>query len=255
MWWDAERGRLSSPGGFGNGTDRHLVRQVSKPPAATTDAGDVGGGRRVGRRGVRLLRRAASAWNARRAPDSENDSARAVRAGTGDGPATQDASSPFTGRLTMCGIVGYVGPRQATPILLEGLRRLEYRGYDSAGVAVQNGRGLGVVKLAGRVAGLRHQLETEPLSGTSGIAHTRWATHGAPTQRNAHPHLDCPGRLALVHHGIIENAGTLRQAPTRAGHPFTTDTDTETLVHLIEDAPGATLEARVNSAQIGRAHV
>ena len=148
----------------------------------------------------------------------------------------------------MCGIVGYVGPRQATPILLEGLRRLEYRGYDSAGVAVQNGRGLGVVKLAGRVAGLRHQLETEPLSGTSGIAHTRWATHGAPTQRNAHPHVDCHGRIALVHNGIIENAGTLREALARAGHQFTTDTDTETLVHLIEDAPGATLEARVNSA-------
>jgi len=148
----------------------------------------------------------------------------------------------------MCGIVGYVGPRQATPILLEGLRRLEYRGYDSAGVAVQNGRGLGVVKLAGRVAGLCHQLETEPLSGTSGIAHTRWATHGAPTQRNAHPHVDCHGRIALVHNGIIENAGTLREALARAGHQFTTDTDTETLVHLIEDAPGATLEARVNSA-------
>ena len=148
----------------------------------------------------------------------------------------------------MCGIVGYVGPRQATPILLEGLRRLEYRGYDSAGVAVQNGRGLGVVKLAGRVAGLCHQLETEPLSGTSGIAHTRWATHGAPTERNAHPHVDCHGRIALVHNGIIENAGTLREALARAGHQFTTDTDTETLVHLIEDAPGATLEARVNSA-------
>ena len=148
----------------------------------------------------------------------------------------------------MCGIVGYVGPRQATPILLEGLRRLEYRGYDSAGVAVQNGRGLGVVKLAGRVAGLCHQLETEPLSGTSGIAHTRWATHGAPTERNAHPHVDCHGRIALVHNGIIENAGTLREALAHNGHQFTTDTDTETLVHLIEDAPGATLEARVNSA-------
>ena len=148
----------------------------------------------------------------------------------------------------MCGIVGYVGPRQATPILLEGLRRLEYRGYDSAGVAVQNGHGLGVVKLAGRVAGLRHQLETEPLSGTSGIAHTRWATHGAPTERNAHPHVDCHGRIALVHNGIIENAGTLREALAHNGHHFTTDTDTETLVHLIEDAPGATLEARVNSA-------
>src|SRR5256712_12527962 len=148
----------------------------------------------------------------------------------------------------MCGIVGYFGPRQATPILLEGLRRLEPRGYDSAGVAAQTGRGLGVVKLAGRVAGLRHQLETEPLSGASGIAHTRWATHGAPTERNAHPHVDCHGRIALVHNGIIENAGTLREALARAGHLFTTDTDTETLGHLIEAAPGATLEARGNSA-------
>src|SRR3989454_6774812 len=192
MWWDAERGRLSSPGGFGNGTDRHLVRQVSKPPAATTDAGDVGGGRRVGRRGVRLLRRAASAWNARRAPDSENDSARAVRAGTGDGPATQDASSPFTGRLTMCGIVGYVGPRQATPILLEGLRRLEYRGYDSAGVAVQNGRGLGVVKLAGRVAGLRPRLRTQPPAGPGGHPPPPGAAHRAPPPRHAPPPPDRP---------------------------------------------------------------
>jgi glucosamine--fructose-6-phosphate aminotransferase (isomerizing) len=148
----------------------------------------------------------------------------------------------------MCGIVGYVGPRQAAPILLEGLRRLEYRGYDSAGVAVQNGSGIGVVKLAGRVAGLRHRLEGAPLAGTSGIAHTRWATHGAPTERNAHPHVDCSGRVALVHNGIIENAGPLREALARAGHQFTTDTDTETLVHLIEDAPGATLEARVAAA-------
>jgi glucosamine--fructose-6-phosphate aminotransferase (isomerizing) len=148
----------------------------------------------------------------------------------------------------MCGIIGYVGQREAGPILIEGLRRLEYRGYDSAGVAIQNGAGLCVAKLAGRVQGLKDQLVRAPVRGTSGIAHTRWATHGAPTQRNAHPHVDCTGRIALVHNGIIENADALRAALTRAGHRFTTETDTETLTHLIEDAPGATLEARVIAA-------
>src|SRR5436189_1598131 len=148
----------------------------------------------------------------------------------------------------MCGIIGYVGKRQAAPILVDGLRRLEYRGYDSAGVAVQNGAGIVVTKLAGRVHALQNQLEQAPILGTSGIAHTRWATHGAPNQRNAHPHSDCGGRLALVHNGIIENADALRAALERAGHRFRTDTDTETLAHLIEDAPGATLEARVGAA-------
>ncbi len=148
----------------------------------------------------------------------------------------------------MCGIVGYVGTRQAAPILLEGLRRLEYRGYDSAGVAVQNGVGVAVRKLAGRVEGLRDALAREPLAGTSGIAHTRWATHGAPTARNAHPHLDCADRIAVVHNGIIENADALRAALERTGHRFRTETDTETLVHLIEEAPGTTLEERVAAA-------
>jgi glutamine---fructose-6-phosphate transaminase (isomerizing) len=148
----------------------------------------------------------------------------------------------------MCGIVGYVGKREATPILVEGLLRLEYRGYDSAGVAVQNGAGVAVRKLAGRVGALRALLAREPLHGTSGIAHTRWATHGAPTTRNAHPHGDCTGAIALVHNGIVENADVLRAALERAGHRFTTDTDTETLAHLIEDASGATLEARVIAA-------
>ncbi len=148
----------------------------------------------------------------------------------------------------MCGIVAYVGPRDPAPILLEGLRRLEYRGYDSAGVAVQNGAGIAVSKLAGRVSKLKELLSREPLCGTAGIAHTRWATHGAPTQRNAHPHIDCTGRIALVHNGIIENADVLRAALERAGHRFSTETDTETLAHLIEEAPGATLERRVIAA-------
>ena len=148
----------------------------------------------------------------------------------------------------MCGIVGYVGTRQAGPLLLDGLHRLEYRGYDSAGVAIQNGAGLEVTKLAGRVAALRAQLDRAPIAGTSGIAHTRWATHGAPTSRNAHPHRDCNGDIALVHNGIIENADSLRAALQAQGHEFTTDTDTETLAHLIEDAAGETLEARVIAA-------
>jgi len=148
----------------------------------------------------------------------------------------------------MCGIVGYVGGREAIPILLEGLRRLEYRGYDSAGIAVQNGGGVAVTKLAGRVARLADELARAPLHATSGIAHTRWATHGAPTERNAHPHVDCENRLAVVHNGIIENADVLRAALTRAGHRFVTDTDTEVLAHLIEDAGGDTLEARVAAA-------
>ena len=148
----------------------------------------------------------------------------------------------------MCGIVGYVGRRQAAPILVEGLGRLEYRGYDSAGIAVQNGRGVEVRKLAGRVGALKEELTRTPVIGTSGIAHTRWATHGAPTTRNAHPHVDCRERVAVVHNGIIENADALRAALERAGHRFRTDTDTETLAHLIEDAPGATLEERVAAA-------
>src|SRR2546422_919651 len=116
------------------------------------------------------------------------------------------------------------------------------------GVAVQNGAGIVVAKLAGRVHALQDRLEQAPIVGTSGIAHTRWATHGAPNQRNAHPHTDCGGGLALVHNGIIENADALRAALERDGHRFRTETDTETLAHLIEDAPGATLEERVIAA-------
>jgi len=135
----------------------------------------------------------------------------------------------------MCGIVGYVGPREAAPVLVDGLSRLEYRGYDSAGLAVLNGRGVETRKLAGRIDGLRELLVREPVHGSCGIGHTRWATHGAPTQRNAHPHADCAGSLALVHNGIIENADLLRAQLERAGHRFATETDTETLAHLIEE--------------------
>jgi len=148
----------------------------------------------------------------------------------------------------MCGIVGYVGPRAAVSPLVEGLSRLEYRGYDSAGVAVLNGKGVETRKLAGRIAGLRDLLERMPVHGSCGIGHTRWATHGAPTERNAHPHTDCTGTIALVHNGIIENADVLRKRLEQDGHVFVTDTDTETLVHLIEESPGATLEERVIAA-------
>src|SRR3989449_524470 len=148
----------------------------------------------------------------------------------------------------MCGIVGYVGPKNAVPVLLEGLARLEYRGYDSAGVAVLNGRGVEARKLTGRVQGLRELLGRSPVHGRCGIGHTRWATHGAPNDRNAHPHLDCTGTLALVHNGIIENADVLRARLAQQGHRFATETDTETLAHLIEDSAGATLEERVIAA-------
>src|SRR5205823_11674479 len=109
----------------------------------------------------------------------------------------------------MCGIVGYVGPRAAAPLLIEGLKRLEYRGYDSAGVAVMNGKGVETRKAAGKIARLEALLGAQPVQGTMGIAHTRWATHGAPTERNAHPHVDEKSEGAVVHNGIIENATAL----------------------------------------------
>lgn len=148
----------------------------------------------------------------------------------------------------MCGIIAYLGSRQAEHILIEGLRRLEYRGYDSAGLAIQNGKGLEVRKLKGRVDLLSQALEGSPVAGSSGIAHTRWATHGPPTTVNAHPHTDCSGTVALVHNGIIENADALRTRLVEAGHHITTDTDTEMLVHLIEEASGEALEDRVVAA-------
>lgn len=133
----------------------------------------------------------------------------------------------------MCGIVGYVGPDQAYGIIMAGLARLEYRGYDSAGVALLDGR-LTVRKRAGKIAQLAGELDPEPPRGSIGLGHTRWATHGAPTTLNAHPHLDCTGRLAVVHNGIVENHGQLRARLEGAGHRFVSDTDTEVLAHLLE---------------------
>jgi glucosamine--fructose-6-phosphate aminotransferase (isomerizing) len=135
----------------------------------------------------------------------------------------------------MCGIVGYTGKRAAAGLVLDGLKRLEYRGYDSAGLAVSNGGRLEIFKAAGKIGVLERELGATPPAGHTAIAHTRWATHGAPTTVNAHPHSDCGGTLALVHNGIIENAGALRIALTQRGHRFRSETDTEVLVHLIEE--------------------
>jgi len=149
----------------------------------------------------------------------------------------------------MCGIVAYTGNRQAAPILLQGLERLEYRGYDSAGIAIETGGGgLATRKLAGRVAALAAVVKVAPVPGHSGIAHTRWATHGVPNMVNAHPHGDCRGDIAVVHNGIIENAEVLRAALRQGGHLFNSDTDTETLAHLIEVSDGDSLEQRVIAA-------
>src|SRR5579872_494081 len=147
----------------------------------------------------------------------------------------------------MCGIVGYVGPRSAAPVLLDGLKRLEYRGYDSAGVAVMNGR-LETRKQSGKISRLETLLDAEPVEGSVGIAHTRWATHGAPNQCNAHPHLDCKGEIAVVHNGIIENATALRHMLEEHNHLFVSDTDTEVLAHLIEAAFDGSLEDAVIEA-------
>jgi glucosamine--fructose-6-phosphate aminotransferase (isomerizing) len=137
----------------------------------------------------------------------------------------------------MCGIVGYAGNQQALPILLAGLRRLEYRGYDSAGVAVLDGGEVQVVRKAGKLNALEQVLGSdEALGGVTGIGHTRWATHGRPTDRNAHPHLDCTGKVAVIHNGIIENFYTLRGQLEAEGHRFASQTDTECVAHLVEGA-------------------
>lgn len=135
----------------------------------------------------------------------------------------------------MCGIVGYIGEQQVAPLLIQGLKRLEYRGYDSAGVAVLQNGTIQVRKEAGKIKELEDLLQKEPVQGVYGIGHTRWATHGAPTDRNAHPHLSENGDIAVVHNGIIENADVLRRRLQERGHTFSSDTDTEVLVHLIEE--------------------
>ncbi|HEY6089453.1 MAG TPA: glutamine--fructose-6-phosphate transaminase (isomerizing) [Gemmatimonadaceae bacterium] len=148
----------------------------------------------------------------------------------------------------MCGIIGYIGMRGATPLLLEGLKRMEYRGYDSAGVAVMNGSGVETRKAAGKISQLERALATKPVEGDTGIGHTRWATHGVPNECNAHPHVDCKGDIAVVHNGIIENSGTLKKGLEARGHEFASDTDTEVIAHLIEEAFDGNLEDAVLEA-------
>jgi len=151
----------------------------------------------------------------------------------------------------MCGIMGYVGPRPAAPLLLEGLRRLEYRGYDSAGIAVAGGDRADVIavrKAEGKIDRLADLLERDPLEGTAGIGHTRWATHGSPSDRNAHPHTDPSGSFAVVHNGIIENYLTLKERLQGDGHEFSSETDTEILAHLVADHYQGDLVAAVRAA-------
>ena len=134
----------------------------------------------------------------------------------------------------MCGIVGYVGDQPLLPVLIEGLRKLEYRGYDSAGVAVVRNGELDIRRSAGKLSKLEDVIATKPINGEYGIGHTRWATHGRPTEENAHPHQDCKGRIVVVHNGIIENYLELKRALIAEGHTFVTETDTEVVAHLVE---------------------
>ncbi|MDQ6650565.1 MAG: glutamine--fructose-6-phosphate transaminase (isomerizing) [Actinomycetota bacterium] len=151
----------------------------------------------------------------------------------------------------MCGIAGYVGAKPALDVVMDGLRRLEYRGYDSAGVAVlDDAGGLTVERKAGKLTNLEKELGTVELPGSTGIGHTRWATHGAPTDRNAHPHLDCSGRVAVIHNGIIENFAALRAGLEQRGHEMASETDTEVVAHLLEerwDAAGHDLAEAMRS--------
>jgi len=153
----------------------------------------------------------------------------------------------------MCGIVGYVGPREATPIIVKGLKRLEYRGYDSAGLAVvQDGR-IEIRRDVGKLTNLEAMLVKSPVRGSIGIGHTRWATHGVPCSRNAHPHVDCRGEVVVIHNGIVENFLPLRRELIAEGHVFTSETDTETIPHLVEKylAEGSDLEEAVRRS-LGR---
>jgi glutamine---fructose-6-phosphate transaminase (isomerizing) len=134
----------------------------------------------------------------------------------------------------MCGIIGYIGSKPVVPVLLEGLRRMEYRGYDSAGVAVVSPEGIALRRSAGKLANLEQAIRVEPVEGLYGVGHTRWATHGRPTEENAHPHRDCTGRIVVVHNGIIENYLELKKELQSQGHEFNTETDTEIVAHLVE---------------------
>ena len=145
----------------------------------------------------------------------------------------------------MCGIVGYLGQKAVVPVLVDGLKRLEYRGYDSAGIAVVNGGQLHVRRASGKLRNLEEVLRLNPCEGTYGIGHTRWATHGRPTEENAHPHRDCHGEVVVVHNGIVENYLSLKKALIAEGHTFVTETDTEVIAHLVEKHLTGSLEGAV----------
>jgi glucosamine--fructose-6-phosphate aminotransferase (isomerizing) len=148
----------------------------------------------------------------------------------------------------MCGIIGYIGPKPVVPLLIEGLKRMEYRGYDSAGVAVFDGEALETRRAAGKIAKLESVLAADPVDGFIGIGHTRWATHGPPNEKNAHPHLSQDGSIAVVHNGIIENANALRAALKELGYEFRSDTDTEVVAHLVQELFDGSLEEAVLGA-------
>ena len=151
----------------------------------------------------------------------------------------------------MCGIVGYIGPKKVVPVIIEGLRKLEYRGYDSAGIAVVTQSGnLEVRRAPGKLRNLEEAIQKSPIEGTYGIGHTRWATHGRPTEENAHPHRDCTGQIVVVHNGIIENYLELKEQLLHEGHKFATETDTEVIAHLVEKnlQPGVPLEVAVRKS-------
>jgi glucosamine--fructose-6-phosphate aminotransferase (isomerizing) len=149
----------------------------------------------------------------------------------------------------MCGIVGYIGPRKAVPIILDGLRRLEYRGYDSAGIATLDGSDqLSIRRASGKLRNLEETIRANPVDGAYGIGHTRWATHGRPTEENAHPHRDCTGNIVVVHNGIVENYLALKQQLQSEGHKFVTETDTEVIAHLVEKHYDGNLEEAVRKA-------
>src|SRR5882757_6045916 len=149
----------------------------------------------------------------------------------------------------MCGIVGYIGNRKAVPIILDGLRRLEYRGYDSAGIAVLNGdHHLSIRRASGKLRNLEEAIRINPVDGPYGIGHTRWATHGRPTEENAHPHRDCTGDIVVVHNGIVENYLRLKHQLAAEGHIFVTETDTEVIAHLVEKYFHGNLEEAVRCA-------
>src|SRR5215212_9607201 len=151
----------------------------------------------------------------------------------------------------MCGIVGYVGNKQVVPVILDGLRKLEYRGYDSAGIAVVDEKHhLDIRRAEGKLRNLEEAIRLKPLDGTYGIGHTRWATHGRPTEENAHPHRDCTGRVVVVHNGIIENYLKLKDRLRATDHRFVTETDTEVVAHLVEEylKKGESFEQAVRSS-------